>query len=66
MEKQYTLNTLLGEVTASSKVLNEFINGYFAIANMQEKVGYMDLAMMYREKACDMYNELEKINERGE
>lgn len=66
MVKQYTLNTLIGEVTASPKVLNEFISGYFAIANMQEKAGYMNLAMMYREKACDMYDELEKLTKGGE
>ena len=64
MEKQYTLNTLLGEVTASSKVLNEFICGYFAIAHREEKAGYMALAMMHREQAGIMYNELKKINER--
>lgn len=66
MEKQYTLNTLVGEVTASSKVLNEFISAYFSIANMHEKAGYMNLSMMYREKACDMYDELEKLTKGDE
>lgn len=61
MEKQYTLNTLLGYVTASQNVLNEFISGYFAIADKYEKEGYMVLAEMYREKASKMFDELEKL-----
>lgn len=66
MEKQFTLNTILGEVTASPEVLNEFICGYFAIAHREEKDGYMALAMMHREQAGIMYNELKKLKERGE
>lgn len=61
MEKQYTLNTLLGDITASQDVLNEFICGYFAIADKHEKEGYMCLAEMYREKASKMFDELEKL-----
>ena len=61
MEKQYTLNTLLGEVTASQNVLNEFICGYFATADKHEKEGFMALSDMYREKASKMFDELEKL-----
>ncbi len=66
MEKQYTLKALTGDVTASQKVLYEFISGYFAVANMREKAGYGDLATMYREKATDMFNELEELTKGGE
>ena len=66
MEKQYTLNTLLGEVTDTPEVLNEFIWGYFSIAYRQEKAGYMAIATMYREKANEMFNELEKLKKGGE
>lgn len=66
MEKQYTLNTLLGDVTASEKVLDEFICGYFAFADKQEKEGFKALADMYREKACNMFDELVKLTKGGE
>lgn len=63
--KQYTLKTMNGDVTGSSEVLIDFIFGYFAIAERHEKVGNKMLASMYREKACEMFNELGKL-ERGE
>lgn len=65
MEKQYTLNTLLGEVTATPKVLNEFICGYYAIACKLKKRGFNSLAKMYEEEANKMFDELEKIKKRG-
>lgn len=66
MEKQYTLNTLLGKVTASPNVLNEFICGYFAMADKYEKEGHKELAKMYKEEAFRMFNELEKLKKGGE
>ena len=65
MEKQYTLNTLLGKVTASPKVLNEFMCGYFAMADKYEKEGHKEFAKMY-EEAIRMFTELEKLKKGGE
>ena len=66
MKKQYTLNTLLGDVTATPEVLNTFICGNFAIAHKYEKEGYKELANMYKEDALRMFYELEKLKKEGE
>lgn len=66
MEKEYTLKTMLGDVTAIPKVLNTFICGNFAIAHKYEKEGHKELANMYKEEAFRMFNELEELTKGGE
>ena len=66
MKKQYTLKTMLGDVTATSEVLNSFIFGNYAIAEKYEKEGYQEIAEMYREEAMNMFNELECLKKGGE
>lgn len=66
MKKEYTLKTMLGDVTSTPEVLNIFISGIFAIAYKHEKEGHNMLAMMYREEATEMFNELEKLTKGGE
>lgn len=66
MKKQYTLKTILGNVTATPEVLNTFIFGNFAIAEKYEKEGYKEIAELYRNEATNMFDELALLKKGGE